>query len=71
MQQFTAVQITGKNLDPMYKGCLGIILEDNITSSTVGIYYPEVSGKNAYVKKVDFNDVDLTPIGEVILKPKL
>jgi len=69
MKANIVVQLTGATLDKMYKGCLGITLVDKGPKTTVGIYTPQQEGKNAFVKKVDFNDGDLTVVGEVPLKP--
>lgn len=63
------VQVIGQNLDKMYKGCLGIILEEKGNRSVVGFYTPQESGKNPFIKKVEFNNDDLFVIGGLKLKP--
>lgn len=65
----TPVQVMGPTLDKMYKGCIGIVLEDKTNKSIVGFYHPQESGKNPFVMKVEFHDEDLHPIGELKFKP--
>lgn len=71
LELYSVVQLTGTNLNKMYIGCLGIILEKNTETSIVGIYTPNTSNKYPFVTKVEFNDIDLTFIGAPTLKPRI
>ena len=73
MEKYSIVQVIGPQLDPMYMGCLGIVLEtdDAIKKSVVGFYTPQESGKNAFVKRVPFYNSDLHDTGGKLKnKPK-
>ena len=71
MDVTSVVQVTGKSLDKMYVGCVGIILEKKEITSVVGLYSPSVSGKFPFVKEVEFKDEDISLIGDSVLKPNL
>lgn len=70
LELHSAVQVTGTNLNKMYIGCIGIILEKKEEKSVVGFYTPSVSNKNPFVTKEEFKDTDLTFIGVPTLKPR-
>ena len=73
MEKYSIVQVVGPQLDPMYKGCFGIVLETDELSkkSTVGFYTPQESGKNAFVKRVPFFNSDLHDTGgKLKINPK-
>lgn len=72
MEKYSIVQITGNELDPMYKGCLGIAMDyqKEKQKTLVAFYHPEKSGKNAFVKKVWFHDDDIFDTGgKLNIKP--
>lgn len=70
LELHSVVQVIGTNVNRMYIGCLGFILQKNSETSVVGIYTPNVSNKYPFVTKVEFKDSDLALIGTPTLKPK-